>query len=88
MEEAFRQLQRHGTRTPTRIHNRRQYAAYGGALLKLQSIPHQFVEFDPEKLEQDTRYISLQYNSANLLCACGRDREVETMYADDDPRLP
>lgn len=34
-------------------------------------IRHQFVEFMPEQLEPDTLYISLPYQTAIHLCACG-----------------
>jgi hypothetical protein len=55
--------------------------------VRLQRILHQFVEFIPEKLEPGTLYISLGYNSANHLCACGCGREVVTIIGPDDSSI-
>lgn len=55
--------------------------------MKLQTIQHQFVEFIPEKLEPGTLYISLEYNSASHLCACGCGNEVVTIIGPADSSL-
>lgn len=55
--------------------------------MRLQRIQHQFVEFIPEKLESGTLYISLEYNSANHLCACGCGREVVTIIGPVDSSI-
>nr|WP_315848157.1 DUF6527 family protein [uncultured Rhodoferax sp.] len=55
--------------------------------MRLHRIKHQFVEFIPEKLEPDTLYISLEYNSANHLCACGCGREVVTIIGPADSSI-
>jgi Family of unknown function (DUF6527) len=55
--------------------------------LKLQRIQHQFVEFVPEKLDPGKLYISLEYNSANHLCACGCGREVVTILGPADSSI-
>ena len=55
--------------------------------MRLQGIQHQFVEFIPEKFEPGTLYISLEYNSANHLCACGCRREVVTIIGPADSSI-
>lgn len=55
--------------------------------MKQHRIKHQFVEFIPEKLEPGTLYISLEYNSANHLCACGCGREVVTIIGPADSSI-
>lgn len=55
--------------------------------MRLQRIQHQFVEFVPEKLEPGTLYISLEYNSASHLCACGCGREVVTIIGPADSSI-
>lgn len=55
--------------------------------VRLQRLQHQFVEFIPEKLEPGTLYVSLEYNSANHLCACGCGREVVTIIGPADSSI-
>lgn len=55
--------------------------------MKLQRIQHHFVEFIPEKLESGTLYISLEYNSASHLCACGCGNEVVTIFGPADSSI-
>jgi len=55
--------------------------------VRLQRIQHQFVEFIPEKLEPGTLYVSLEYNSANHLCACGCGHEVVTIIGPADSSI-
>jgi hypothetical protein len=55
--------------------------------VKLQRIQHQFVEFVPEKLEPGKLYVSLEYNTANHLCACGCGYEVVTILGPADSSI-
>lgn len=55
--------------------------------MRLHSIQHQFVEFIPEKLEPGKLYISLEYNSASHLCACGCGYEVVTIIGPADSSI-
>lgn len=55
--------------------------------VRLQRLQHKFVDFVPEKLEPGTLYISLEYNSANHLCACGCGREVVTIIGPADSAI-
>jgi hypothetical protein len=55
--------------------------------VKLQRIQHQFVEFIPEKLEPGKLYVSLEYNTANHLCACGCSFEVVTILGPTDSSI-
>lgn len=52
--------------------------------MKLLSIEHKFVEFIPEKIEPGRLYISLEYNTASHLCACGCGCEVSTTISPTD----
>lgn len=55
--------------------------------MKLQRIQHKFIEFVPEKLEPGTIYVSLEYNTANHLCACGCGSEVVTILGPADSSI-
>jgi hypothetical protein len=55
--------------------------------VRLQRIQHQFVEFVPEKLEPGKLYVSLEYNTANHLCACGCGSEVVTILGPADSSI-
>jgi hypothetical protein len=55
--------------------------------VRLQRIQHHFVEFIPEKLEPGKLYVSLQYNTANHLCACGCSFEVVTILGPTDSSI-
>lgn len=55
--------------------------------MKLQRIQHQFVEFIPETLEPGTLYVSVEYNTANHLCACGCGSEVVTILGPADSSI-
>lgn len=39
---------------------------------------HEFIEFMPDRLENGVLYISMSYNTATHLCACGCGKEVVT----------
>ncbi len=45
---------------------------------------HEFVEFMPDQLEHGVLYISVSYNTATHLCACGCGREVITPFSPVD----
>lgn len=45
---------------------------------------HKFVDFIPEKLEQEVLYISLTYNTAIHKCSCGCGEEVVTPISPTD----
>lgn len=55
--------------------------------MKLHHIQHKFVDFIPEKLEPGQLYISLEYNTANHLCACGCGNEVVTIIGPADSSI-
>jgi hypothetical protein len=55
--------------------------------MRLQSIEPVFVEFVPEKLAPGKLYISLEYNTASHLCACGCGFEVVTILGPADSTL-
>lgn len=55
--------------------------------MRLQRIQHQFVEFVPEKLESGKLYVSLEYNTASHLCACGCGYEVVTILGPADSSI-
>lgn len=55
--------------------------------MRLQRVQHQFVEFVPEKLEPGKLYVSLEYNTANHLCACGCGSEVVTILGPTDSSI-
>ena len=55
--------------------------------MKLQRIQHQFVDFVPEKLEPGKLYVSLEYNTASHLCACGCGYEVVTILGPADSSI-
>lgn len=45
---------------------------------------HEFVEFMPDKFENGVLYISIPYNTATHLCACGCGSEVITPFSPSD----
>lgn len=55
--------------------------------MRLQRMQHKFVDFIPEKLEPGQLYVSLEYNTANHLCACGCGREVVTIIGPADSSI-
>lgn len=55
--------------------------------MRLQSIEPVFVELIPEKLAPGKLYISLEYNTASHLCACGCGFEVVTILGPADSAL-
>jgi hypothetical protein len=55
--------------------------------MRLESIEPVFVEFVPEKLDPGKLYISLEYNTASHLCACGCGFEVVTILGPADSAL-
>lgn len=55
--------------------------------MRLQRVQHQFVEFVPEKLEPGKLYVSLEYNTASHLCACGCGYEVVTILGPADSSI-
>ena len=52
-----------------------------------RSIPHRFVEFIPDDLEEDTLYISLEFETALHKCLCGCGNQVVTPFSPTDWRL-
>jgi hypothetical protein len=55
--------------------------------MRLQNVQHKFVDFIPEKPEPGKLYISLEYNTANHLCACGCGNEVVTIIGPADSSI-
>jgi hypothetical protein len=50
-------------------------------------LTHEFVEFIPDELRQDTVYISLRFATASHLCCCGCGNKVVTPLRPTDWRL-
>lgn len=42
------------------------------------ALKHEFVEFIPDELEQDTVYVSIRFATASHLCVCGCGNKVVT----------
>lgn len=51
------------------------------------SLKHEFVEYIPEQLADNTIYISIPYATAAHKCACGCGREVVTPLSPTDWKL-
>ena len=51
------------------------------------SLKHQFVEFVPEELLEDTLYISIRFATASHLCCCGCRNKVVTPLHPTDWKL-
>lgn len=56
-------------------------------LYKELKISHCFVEFIPEKLEENIIYISIEYATATHKCFCGCGLEVVTPFTPTDWKL-
>ena len=52
-----------------------------------RSIPHRFVDFVPDDLEEDTLYVSLEFTTAVHKCLCGCGNQVVTPLSPTDWRL-
>lgn len=52
-----------------------------------RAIPHRFVDFIPDDLEEDTLYISLEFSTAIHKCLCGCGNQVVTPLSPTDWRL-
>ena len=52
-----------------------------------QKMNHEFVEFIPEKLQDHTLYISIEYDTVSHKCACGCGHEVVTPLSPRDWKL-
>ena len=50
-------------------------------------LKHEFVEFVPERLVDDTLYVSISYATAAHRCCCGCGREVVTPLSPTDWQL-
>jgi Family of unknown function (DUF6527) len=50
-------------------------------------ITHEFVEFIPDELKQDTLYISIRFATVSHLCCCGRGNKIVTPLRPTDWRL-
>jgi hypothetical protein len=56
--------------------------------VKIRSqLPHRFVEFVPESLEDGILYVSLTYATASHRCCCGCGREVVTPLSPTDWKM-
>ncbi|MCX6350237.1 MAG: DUF6527 family protein [Bacteroidetes bacterium] len=53
----------------------------------MKTLQHRFVEFIPDKLEDDILYISLDYCTATHKCMCGCGNEVVTPLSPTDWEL-
>ena len=54
---------------------------------RMIQMKHRFVEFIPQKLEEGTLYVSMEYGTASHLCCCGCGREVVTPLTPTDWEL-
>jgi uncharacterized protein DUF6527 len=52
-----------------------------------RAIPHRFVDFIPDDMEEDTLYISLEFSTAIHKCLCGCGNQVVTPFSPTDWRL-
>jgi len=53
----------------------------------MKTITHKFVEFIPEKLEENTLYITIEYATAVHKCFCGCGTKVVTPLSPTDWKL-
>ena len=53
----------------------------------MKIITHKFVEFIPDKLEEDTLYITVEYGTAVHKCFCGCGTKVVTPLSPTDWKL-
>lgn len=53
----------------------------------MKRLSHKFVEYVPEKLEEDVIYISLQFGIVSNLCPCGCGEEIVIKLSPLDWRL-
>ncbi len=51
------------------------------------NMKYEFVEFIPEKLEDNTLYVSFEYNTTSHNCVCGCGHEVVTPISPKDWKL-
>lgn len=54
---------------------------------QMQTINHEFVEFIPDGLEDNTIYISMEYATAVHKCSCGCQNKVVTPFSPKDWKL-
>jgi hypothetical protein len=57
------------------------------AMNKLTVLSHKFVEFIPEKMEEGTLYISIDFATAAHKCGCGCGNEVITPLSPTDWKM-
>jgi len=50
----------------------------------MKTISHKFVEFVPDRLEDDTLYVSMKYATAVHKCTCGCGEKVITPFSPSD----
>jgi hypothetical protein len=55
--------------------------------VKQHTLRHAFVEYLPERLEEETLYVSMQYATAAHKCCCGCDNDVFTPLSPTDWKL-
>lgn len=53
----------------------------------MKTVQHKFVEFIPDKIEEGTLYISMEYCTAMHKCVCGCGNEVVTPISPTDWQL-
>ncbi len=55
--------------------------------MRINQLKLQFTEYIPDKLQDGTLYISMEYATASHNCACGCGKEVVTPFTPTDWRL-
>lgn len=55
--------------------------------MKRHNLRHEFVEYLPERLEDGTLYVSMQYATAAHKCCCGCSNDVYTPFSPTDWKL-
>jgi hypothetical protein len=53
----------------------------------VKKLPHKFVEFIPEVIEDSVLYVSVQYGTALHRCCCGCGREIVTPFTPSDWKM-
>jgi len=56
-------------------------------MMQEQLLRHEFVEFMPEVLEEQTLYVSMQYTTVIHKCCCGCRNDVVTLLSPTDWKL-
>src|SRR5258708_2291908 len=89
MEKVVRLLSRHAGGASQSVQHRWQPAYHRRPAAMKQGIvlKHEFVEFIPGALKEDTIYVSMRFGTASHLCVCGCGNKVVTPLRPTDWKL-